>query len=701
VRNTLLWLTLLVATGWAPGLLREARPIGTAGLLDGLLHAGTVGHAASSRLPGQAATPAQGQTEAAPTFRAGVDLVTVDVTVLDRNGRPIEDLKAEDFTVKIDGTSRRVVAAELVKAGADANVKQGQTGGVAFDAGRTPARKILIAVDQLAIPPGSLRPLLDAAGRFIDSLAPKDLIGLVTFPGPGPRTDFTTDRAQVKKAMEGLIGMPSIRTSARMNIGLVEARTINDRERHQTPRPDLPNDEVLAAVQTPVLRDLMARNCDPTGDLQACIRQIVNESAEISQRTRTDAKISRDELESIMQSLASIDGAKTLVLVSASLSIDDPRDLDGVISWARTARTSFSVLIVDPFVDDGNVASQTHEQAPTTNQDRRLRNEGLEELAADGRGAVYRVAGTGDGIFERIALELSASYVLGVESVADDLRPSTRKVDVAVKRQDARVQNRQAYVRTVAPKSRPIEEVLKQTLESGTELTELPVRVSTFAQWDPQSDKVRVSLAADIPQSGAAGEYAVGYVVMDAQNQSVASRAQKRSRVDAGTSAKPTPYGESLLLVPGTYSLRFSVVDANGKRASVVRAVTVARTAGTMPATSDLIVGNVTSSTETPRLAGEPKVTSGVVGMYLELYAEKPEDLDWTFVHLEVARSAQSAALATADADMADGARPSWRIARGVVDVRALPPGDYVARVRIAEDDKTIKVLTQPFIIER
>ena len=402
-----------------------------------------------------------------------------------------------------------------------------------------------------------------------------------------------------------------------------------------------------------------------------------------------------------MQSLSSIDGAKTIVLVSASLPIDEPRDLDGVISRARTARTSFSVLIVDPFVEDGNVASQTHDQAPTTNQDRRLRNEGLEELAADGRGAVYRVAGKGDGIFERIALELSASYVLGVESVADDLRPSTRKVDIAVKRQGARVQNRQAYVRTVAPKSRPIEEVLKQTLESGTELTELPVRVSTFAQWDPQSDKVRVSLAADIPQSGAAGEYAVGYVVMDAQNQSVASRAQKQSRVDAGTGAKPTPYGESLLLAPGNYSLRFSVVDANGKRASVVRAVTVARTAGTMPATSDLIVGNVNSSTETPRLAAEPKVTSGVVGMYLELYSEKPEDLDWTFVHLEVARSAQSAALATADADMADGARPSWRIARGAVDVRALPPGDYVARVRIAEDDKTIKVLTQPFVIER
>ena len=476
---------------------------------------------------------------------------------------------------------------------------------------------------------------------------------------------------------------------------------MNDRDRHTIPNPPPAWDE-LEKVTSRLARDLIARNCDPSGDLQACIRQIVNESAEISQRTRTDAKISRGELESIVQSLSAIDGAKTIVLVSASLPIDEPRDLDGVISRARTARTSFSVLIVDPFVEDGNVASQIHDQAPTTNQDRQVRNEGLEELAADGRGAVYRFAGKGDGIFDRIALELSASYVLGVESVADDLRPSTRKVDIAVKRQGARVQNRQAYVRTVAPKSRPIEEVLKQTLESGTELTELPVRVSTFAQWDPQSDKVRVSLAADIPPAGGpAGEYAVGYVVMDAQNQSVASKAQKQSRVDAAASAKPTPYGESLLLAPGTYSLRFSVVDANGKRASVVRAVTVSRTLGSAPATSDLIVGNMVSSAEALRPSVEPSVTSGVVGMYLELYSEKPEALDWTFVHLEVARSAQSAALATADADMADGARPSWRVARGTVDVRSLPPGAYVARVRIAEDDKTIKVLTQPFVIEK
>ena len=674
MRNALAWLTLLVAS-WGP-----------------------IGHAADESRDQNTAPAAQ--ADAPPTFRAGIDLVTVDVTVLDRDGRPVQDLKPEDFTIKIDGTTRRVLAAEFIKAGADANITAGQRGSVTFDAGRTPARNILIAIDQLNIPPGSLRPLLDATGRFIDALPPKDRVGLVSFPGPGPRTDFVTDRAVVKKAMQGLIGSNPIINRSRLNIGLAEARAVNDRERNQLTTATIAS---FADIRTPVMRDLAARNCqDVPESLPDCVRQIISESGEIAQRSRADARNSIGQLESIVESLTSIDGAKTMVLVSASLAINEPRDLEGVIARAQASRTSFAVLVVDPFFEDGNnVASQPHDQAPNTNEDRRLRSEGLEELAADGRGSVYRIAGKSDGVFDRIALEMSASYVLGVESVADDARKSTRKLEVAVKRQGVRVQNRQAYVRTIAPKiARPIEETLRLTLEAGSELSELPVRVATFSQWDAQSDKVRVSLAADLPQAGSAGEIAIGYVVMDARNTPVAQRAQKQTAA-AGNPREVTPYGASVLLDPGTYSLRFSVVDADGKRASIVRPVTVSRAAGTQPATSDLIVGNVMSSADTPRPSAAPRVTSGVMGAYVELYSEKPEDLDWTCVHIEVARTAESAALATTDADMADGARPSWRIVKGAVDVKSLPPGGYVARVRIVQDDKTVKVLTQPFVIER
>ena len=62
-----------------------------------------------------AQTPAANQTPSQPTFRTGIDVVTVDVAVVDDRGQPVNDLRAPEFTVKIDGQPRRVVTADLVK----------------------------------------------------------------------------------------------------------------------------------------------------------------------------------------------------------------------------------------------------------------------------------------------------------------------------------------------------------------------------------------------------------------------------------------------------------------------------------------------------------------------------------------------------------------------------------------------------------
>jgi len=48
------------------------------------------------------------------TFKSSVDLVPVDVNVVDRNGRPISDLTAQDFSLKVDGKARRVVSAQFI-----------------------------------------------------------------------------------------------------------------------------------------------------------------------------------------------------------------------------------------------------------------------------------------------------------------------------------------------------------------------------------------------------------------------------------------------------------------------------------------------------------------------------------------------------------------------------------------------------------
>src|SRR5436190_15636558 len=49
-----------------------------------------------------------------PTFRAGVDVVYVDVAVLDGNRKPVRGLTADDFIVKEDGKARQIVAFSAV-----------------------------------------------------------------------------------------------------------------------------------------------------------------------------------------------------------------------------------------------------------------------------------------------------------------------------------------------------------------------------------------------------------------------------------------------------------------------------------------------------------------------------------------------------------------------------------------------------------
>ena len=50
------------------------------------------------------------QTPTPPTFRAGIDLVEVDVTVLDKHRHPVTGLQADDFIVREDGQARAITA---------------------------------------------------------------------------------------------------------------------------------------------------------------------------------------------------------------------------------------------------------------------------------------------------------------------------------------------------------------------------------------------------------------------------------------------------------------------------------------------------------------------------------------------------------------------------------------------------------------
>src|SRR5688572_3254655 len=269
-----------------------------------------------------------------PTFRSGVDLITIDVAVVDGRGTPVDDLGAAEFSVKIDGEVRRVVSAELVKVDIEAARKQvADKSETYFTSNLTPinGRQIVIAVDQMHIRPGSIRPIMAAASRFLDRLSPLDQVAFIVFPEPGPRVNFTTDKLRLRLAMQGLIGQQPRAIVGEYNIGVSEALAISGRR----------DQIVLAGVANRECRGQEATQ------RSQCERDIATQAGEIARRLREEADESLAGLTKILRELTTVDGHKSLILLSEGLAIDNDNELRNAVRLAGAARTSINVLALD------------------------------------------------------------------------------------------------------------------------------------------------------------------------------------------------------------------------------------------------------------------------------------------------------------------------------------------------------------------
>ena len=87
-----------------------------------------------------------------PVFRSGVDLVTVDATVVDGSGQPIAGLGPEDFQLKVDGEPRRIVSVQFVSRGTAVARQEDPATPAAARVSSNEAvadgRLVLVAVDQ-------------------------------------------------------------------------------------------------------------------------------------------------------------------------------------------------------------------------------------------------------------------------------------------------------------------------------------------------------------------------------------------------------------------------------------------------------------------------------------------------------------------------------------------------------------------------
>ncbi len=128
-----------------------------------------------------AAPPASARDQPTPLFRTRADIVRVDVLAT-QQGRPIEDLKSEDFELFDNGVAQQAQLASIDDLEID----------------------VVLAVDVSAsVRGGLLGTLRDAAGALVGVLRPGDRAAVITFANAVViRTPLSSDHTSLLRALE-------------------------------------------------------------------------------------------------------------------------------------------------------------------------------------------------------------------------------------------------------------------------------------------------------------------------------------------------------------------------------------------------------------------------------------------------------------------------------------------------------------------
>jgi VWFA-related protein len=650
--------------------VREARASSRAGL-------GLALSSAAVALVTAASAGRQAPAAQAPVFRAGVQLISVDVRVLDRAGKPVPGLTAADFTVKVDGATRpvrlatfreapdRLAAAPVVSSATDSRTTTNILSPAAVEAAK--GRSILFLVDDLSHRATStdLHAVRSSLERLLKSIAPADRIGVATTSGMGRAVAPTTDRAEVAAALRTIAGQYEEPVANNVYMSFDEAY---DYVRN----PGSEGSQSMFARECGILR---ASQIECETFLLLAARTF---ERHVLQRTAWQLRA----YESIIKAMGLAPAPRILVVVSDGIAAGSGAALEGWAPLQRAAADAgIQLYAVTGVQDDLMLSEQDQGRADAKSQERASFQRGVENFTSAVGGRTIRLTGgRADAVFDRILTETSGYYELGVELPPDN-KKRYLSTEVKVVRSGLTVfANHRAVARNIVVAPATPEAALRRTVQRGIAEFGVPITLATSLRRDANRRGVEVGVHVEVPGSVPGPLRAMFALVNEA---GLVVRLGEAD-IPTGTDRHQTSF--PLAMTPGAYRLRFGVADRNGSIGSVERALAARLTPMGGWLTSDLQSSWVDGAGSRRFLALE-EVPEGAreVGVSLEFYASDPAVLTRrTRVRFELVGPA-GGPIELRDVSL-DGAADS-RAASLSVPVARWAPGVHVFRATVFEQD--------------
>ena len=630
-----------------------------------------------------------GLAQQQPVFKSGIDLVALDVTVVDKDGKPIEGLKSADFVVTLNGKPGIVRQVDYltygVAPGSEVAIAGRETSNTAPAAAKASrgGRVVVLLIDDLAAKVTEGKMLTIAAERILKTLDVGDMVGLANTSGLGPVISPTRDRAAVLAVLKSreVLGRNEDLT-APFVITVPEAL---DFERGMNIHGSSPN--------------FIKRECAITGLGPGCEEIVASAARRLARDTLHRSAMQLRAYADVMTALKPAPDPRIVIALSTGVApaADDYFGLAPVARAAAEAGVRFYALTeVGDLSDVSYVGAQGLLPQDDRPYARKFENSfltaGVQTVAAAAGGEAWRVVGQADRFFQRIIAETSGIYRLGVETTTNVATSRFLDAKVSVKRSGVTVRaNRHALLPSAAAAPAAVDEALRSRVASGGVAFGVPIALATSVRRAP-ADAAALQLGVNIQMpANVTAPLVAMFAIVD----------QGGKVVNAGRQAVPSaPAGEDyqlafpIVVASGAYRLRFAVADAAGNIGSVEQSVD-ARLARLGAVTVSDLVMTWTGPDDTRRFLALETVPGAATSVraFLELYREGGEPaLEVRFALLKSGESA--AVLEETRTPLPEGTALSAGID---ILVGTLGSGNYTLRATVVEGGVETGTVTTSF----